>query len=171
MILLIDGRSGSGKTTLAAKIHGILGWPVIHLEDAYPGWPGLAAASKAVAGSIINPSLPPQERGFRRWDWYESQLAEWVPTPRDTSLIIEGCGAVTRENLAAARAVGDGEAWGVWVELDTATRYDRAMNRDSHFESHWDMWAKQEDRHIEEHNPRELACWTVTSPQPPSWRL
>lgn len=47
MILLIDGHSGSGKTTFAARVHGALGWPVIHLEDVYPGWDGLAAASEA----------------------------------------------------------------------------------------------------------------------------
>ena len=39
-------------------------------------------------------------------------------TERPRSLIIEGCGAVTAANLTAARAIGDGEAWGAWVELD-----------------------------------------------------
>lgn len=169
MIVLVDGRSGSGKTTLAARIHSILGWPVIHLEDVYPGWSGLAEASGAVASSIINPALLPEQRGFRRWDWYAGTYAEWVPTPRDSSLIIEGCGAVTRENLEAARAVGDGEAWGVWVELDTPTRFARAMGRDSHFESHWDMWARQEDWHLATNSPRELACWTIRGAQLPSW--
>ena len=169
MILLIDGRSGSGKTTFAARLHGVLGWPVVHLEDAYPGWTGLSAASDAVADSMLDPDAA----GFRRWDWFASEWAEWVDlsefvgapaesgTERPRSLIIEGCGAMTAANLAAARAIGDGEAWGVWVELDEATRYARAMARDPYFHGHWRMWAAQEGRHIARHDPRALADWTV----------
>ncbi|WP_295625068.1 hypothetical protein [uncultured Corynebacterium sp.] len=169
MILLIDGRSGSGKTTLAKKLHDVLGWRVVHLEDAYPGWSGLAAASDAVAETM----LAPETAGFRRWDWFTSDWAEWVDlsafaVPRDgssgsaaPSLIIEGCGAVTADNLAAARAIGDGQAWGVWVELDAPTRFARAMARDPYFHGHWRMWAEQEDAHIARHRPRDLADWTV----------
>nr|WP_120491288.1 hypothetical protein [Corynebacterium lactis] len=161
MILLIDGRAGSGKTTLAAKFGRVLGWPVIHLEDAYPGWDGLAAASDLVARSMLNPSLPAHQRGFRRWDWYAADFAEWVQTPRSPSLIIEGCGALTRDNLEAAASLGDGQAWGVWVETPDATRFDRAMARDGHFREYWDMWARQEDEHIAEHSPRCLADWVI----------
>ncbi|MFC3848715.1 hypothetical protein ACFORJ_00830 [Corynebacterium hansenii] len=161
MILLIDGRSGSGKTTFAEKLRGVLGWPVVHLEDAYPGWGGLAAASGAVAESMLDPDAA----GFRRWDWFASDWAEWVDLSGHMapgrSLIIEGCGALTAANLAAARAIGDGEAWGAWVELDEPTRFARAMARDPYFRGHWRMWAEQEDAHIARHDPRALADWTV----------
>ena len=40
--LLIDGPSGAGKTTLALQIGEALGIPVVHLDDFYPGWGGLA---------------------------------------------------------------------------------------------------------------------------------
>lgn len=165
MILLIDGHSGSGKTTFAARVHGALGWPVIHLEDVYPGWDGLAAASELVASSIINPALPAEKRGFQRWDWYASDYAEWVPTPACSSLIIEGCGALTAANLAAAKAIGDGQVWGVWVDLDAHTRYRRAMDRDDNFESHWRMWADQEDEFYATHRPQTLAHWWVDAAQ------
>lgn len=171
MILLIDGRSGSGKTTFSAKLHSILGWPVIHLEDVYPGWSGLQKASAEVAETILNPALPADKRGYRRWDWYASEFAEWVPTPLDSSLIVEGCGAVTEANLAAARAIGDGNAWGVWVELDTQTRFARAMARDDHFEEHWDMWAEQESQHMAKHNPQQLVDWTINVPEQLTWKL
>lgn len=62
MIILIDGPSGSGKTTLANRLGFILGWPVVHLDDFYPGWSGLAAGRDMVAGVIL-------ERRFQRWDW------------------------------------------------------------------------------------------------------
>lgn len=157
MILLVDGRSGSGKTTFAGKLRGVLGWPVLHIEDAYPGWDGLAAGSAAVAGQMLNPDL----LGFRRWDWHAYDWAERIPTPTNRSLIIEGCGALTEANLAAARALGDGEVWGVWLELDEGTRHARAMARDPEFDSHWGMWARQEDAHYSVHRPWELADWTV----------
>lgn len=166
MILLIDGRSGSGKTTYAAKLGAVLGWPVFHVEDAYPGWHGLSAGSATVGESMLDPG----RAGFRRWDWHAGDWAEWIDVPGarapggragGPSLIVEGCGALTSANLAAARSVGDGEAWGVWMELDAATRRRRAMDRDPAFASHWDMWAAQEDAHYAAHRPRELAEWVV----------
>lgn len=153
VIVLIDGRSGAGKTTLARRWSAALGWPVVHLEDVYPGWDGLAAASDAVATQLLNPAVA----SYRRWDWWAMAPAERVAVPLGRSLILEGCGALTSANLAAARALGD--AWGVWVELDAARRHARAMARDAHFGGHWRMWAEQEDAHIAEHDPRGVADW------------
>ena len=66
MILLIDGRSGSGKTTLARRFGRVGGWPIVHLEDVYPGWGGLAgslgdtgtADSQPVARTLATGLLP-----------------------------------------------------------------------------------------------------------------
>ncbi|WP_425278962.1 hypothetical protein [Corynebacterium bovis] len=52
--VLVDGRSGAGKTTLSGRIRGAV---VVHLDDLYPGWAGLAAA--------MSPAAP----GYRRWVW------------------------------------------------------------------------------------------------------
>jgi uridine kinase len=41
----LDGRSGSGKTWLADRLARPLDAPVIHLDDLYPGWDGLAQAA------------------------------------------------------------------------------------------------------------------------------
>lgn len=164
MILLLDGRSGSGKTTLSQRLHSLLGWPVIHLEDMYPGWTGLSAGAAMVASSVIDPSRAPDERGFLRWDWYASDFDTWVPTPgggEGCSLIIEGCGVLTEQNIAAARSVGDGEVWGVWLDLCAEERYRRAMDRDDSFAGYWTMWSQQEDAHYCEHRPWLLADWTI----------
>ncbi|MBV7295029.1 hypothetical protein KRX51_03740 [Corynebacterium sp. TAE3-ERU12] len=155
MIWLIDGRSGSGKTTFARRAHNTLGWPVVHIEDAYPGWSGLAEGSASVAEEMLNPRRP----GFRRWDWYADRFAEFVPTDPTQSMIIEGCGAVTAANIAAARRFGP--VWPIWVELDAETRYRRAMARDGNFGPFWHMWARQEDAHIGAHQPQQLAVWTL----------
>ena len=46
-VVTIDGYSGSGKSTLAAALARLLpGWQVLHLDDWYPGWDGLAAGTQ-----------------------------------------------------------------------------------------------------------------------------
>ncbi len=50
--ILIDGRSGSGKTELARAI--VDDWPgaqLVRLDEVYPGWHGLAAASSSCRAS------------------------------------------------------------------------------------------------------------------------
>ena len=45
-VVTIDGYSGSGKSTLAAALARLLpGWQVLHLDDWYPGWDGLATCA------------------------------------------------------------------------------------------------------------------------------
>src|SRR5690606_5198159 len=67
-VLLIDGRAGAGKTTLACAVAAA--WPaaaLVHLEDVYPGWDGLDAASAAVAEEILGPPS-----AHTSWDWTAS---------------------------------------------------------------------------------------------------
>ena len=46
-VVAIDGYSGSGKSTLAAALAFLLpGWQVLHLDDWYPGWDGLAVGAQ-----------------------------------------------------------------------------------------------------------------------------
>ena len=46
-VVTIDGYSGSGKSTLAAALVSLLpGWQILHLDDWYPGWDGLAGRAE-----------------------------------------------------------------------------------------------------------------------------
>ncbi len=137
MILLIDGRSGSGKSELAT----LLGLPVLRLDDVYPGWNGLAAASQQLPGII-------ETRRWQRFDWATGELAEWHELP-DT-VVIEGCGALTPTTRARADHA-------LWVELDAPERRRRALLREPSFAPHWHAWAVQEDAHIAANHPRDLA--------------
>ena len=153
-VVLIDGGAGSGKTTLAAALAEA--WPgplqAIGMDDFYPGWDGLAAASEAIAAQLLRPSEP----GYFRWDWTLSRVAGWVPIDPHRPLLIEGCGALTVRNRALADL-------GVWCELDEAERYRRAIARDGElFAVHWNQWEAQEAEHWQRHRPRELADLTVT---------
>ncbi|UOQ58018.1 hypothetical protein MUN78_04025 [Leucobacter allii] len=101
-VVILDGRSGSGKTSLAARIAERFradGRPaaVLHVEDLYPGWDGLALGSRAVSEALTTGV-------YRRYDWEARAFAERVPVPAGVPLIIEGCGALTAANLAAAVA-------------------------------------------------------------------
>ena len=150
-VVLVDGASGSGKTTLAARLADAWPSPItcVSLDSFYPGWGGLAEASALVASSVLAPDAP----GYRRWDWEEGRPAEWVALDPGASLIVEGCGALTRRNRALATA-------GIWVVAAPADRKARARARAGEvFAPHWEQWAEQERAHWRADRPRELADW------------
>ncbi len=156
-VLLIDGRSGSGKTVLAERIVAgaedpvFAGAQILHLDDLYPGWDGLAAGSRAVATAL-------SEGGYRRYIWEMVRFAEWVPLDPSLPLVVEGCGSVTRENLAAAKHWAErGTVRSVWLECAEEVRRRRALDRDGEmFAPHWDRWAEQELAHYAVEHPLEL---------------
>ncbi|MCK7642900.1 hypothetical protein JIM95_008315 [Corynebacterium sp. CCM 8835] len=139
--ILIGGRSGSGKTTLARAVAERTGHKVVHLDDFYPGWGGLAEGSRMVARDVLAPVDP----GYTRWDWGNDRPGGWVPLDPGEVLIVEGVGTLTPENLRAARRRGTCVT--VRVELDQETRRARALARDPEFGDWWEYWALSEERH------------------------
>ncbi|MBL3687449.1 hypothetical protein D3248_10880 [Leucobacter zeae] len=104
-VVVIDGRSGSGKTTLTDRLLMRMRLEarspqVLHVEDLYPGWEGLVEGSRAVVRALA-------QGGYHRYDWISGGFAEWVEITLDRPLVIEGCGALTADNLAAAHAWAD----------------------------------------------------------------
>ena len=112
-MLLIDGRSGSGKTELArAIVAGSPGAQLVRLDDLYPGWDGLDAGSQIAHDEILAAHHRPR---WRRWDWVTGRHAEWHDLDPDRPLVVEGCGALSRDNRALA-------SFGIWVALDVELR-------------------------------------------------
>lgn len=147
-VVLIDGGAGAGKSTLARQL--VDRWPtpgivqVVSLDDLYPGWGGLAAASAAVPDLI-------RGTGFRTWDWRRNAPGNRRSLNPAQPLIVEGCGAIT----AASRALA---GLAVWLELDEGSRRHRALARDgAEFAAHWDDWAAQEAAHWLADKPWDLA--------------
>lgn len=138
--LLIDGPSGAGKTTLALQIGDALGIPVVHLDDFYPGWGGLAEGARIVAENVLDPARP----GYWRWDWERGRRGEWVALDPGGDLIVEGVGAVTGASKAKARRRGVVDT--IRVVADPHLRKERALRRDPGYAEWWDMWAAQEAR-------------------------
>ncbi|MEL4358533.1 MULTISPECIES: cobalt ABC transporter [unclassified Luteococcus] len=151
--VLIDGGSGSGKTSFARRLQARWSqWsaePVqlVSLDDCYPGWQGLAEGSRMCATDILHPTSP----GYRRWDWERSQPANWVALDPALPLIVEGCGALSRESAPLAQLT-------VWLQLDQAERKRRALGRDGDgYAPWWEVWAAQEAEHWRRNQPWRLA--------------
>jgi uridine kinase len=154
-VILIDGGSGSGKSTLAAALAAALSAApsetqhaeLVHLEDIYPGWDGLDAASRHVTEFVLASENP----RWLDWNWTESRPGDWHDVDRTGALVIEGSGALSRANRELA-------TFAIWVDLDADTRKRRAIARDGQtYAPHWDRWAAQENAFAERERPWELA--------------
>lgn len=156
-LILVDGPSGAGKTQWAGSLQERLGCDLVSLDDIYPGWDGLDAGSH----HVFRCGILPWSRGVRgvvqRWDWDSSSPGGSIELDPQRSLIIEGCGAISR--LSAPLAT---ESY--WLDADGDVRRARALARDGDmFAPHWERWALQEQRFFTLHASRDLAhevIWT-----------
>jgi uridine kinase len=161
--IVIDGRSGGGKTTLARLLAER--WPrageppaLVALDSFYPGWDGLAEGTRLTREWLLVPHAAGADVRWRRFDWEARAFAEEHVVPAGRPLIVEGAGAFTPE----ARALVD---LAVWVDAPEASRRRRALERDGDaYAPHWQRWAAQERRHIEEHDPRGSADLVLDLP-------
>ncbi len=149
-VVLIDGRSGSGKTELATALSARIDAQLVRLDDVYPGWNGLEAASEMVSRDIL------VSHRWRRWDWATGAAAEWHKLDARRALVVEGSGALSRASRALATL-------GVWVELHEPTRKARALARDGEmYAPHWEAWAAQEQQFFDRERPDLLADVVVS---------
>ncbi len=147
----MDGPSGSGKTTLAGRLGAALDAPVLHLDDVYPGWDGLADAVPLLHAGVVAPLLAGRDAGYRRWDWERHEPAELVTVGRPPVLVVEGVGSGAR--VIAAHAV-----LLVWIEAPRDLRLRRGIARDGEaYRPHWDRWAIQEQLHFAAEDTRARA--------------
>jgi len=148
-ITIVDGRSGAGKTALAARLAEASGARVLHMDDLYAGWHGLATGSRLLERGILAPLAAGRRAVWRRWDW---EIGDWgaedSASPGEP-LIVEGCGSLTLESREhAARAI--------WLEAPEDVRRSRALARDGD-DSWWLLWREQEDAHVAANDPASLA--------------
>ena len=133
-VVTIDGYSGSGKSTLAAAIARLVSnWQVLHLDDWYPGWDGLAAGAD-IARRIAADLRGGRASSYEAWDWENGATGAMIPVPLAPT-IIEGCGAI--------EAVAD---LAVWIaDPGEDERRHRALARDGQtYAPHWQRWADQD---------------------------
>ena len=133
-VVTIDGYSGSGKSTLAAALARLVnGWQVLHLDDWYPGWDGLAAGAD-IARRIAADLRGGRASSYEAWDWGNGTTGATIRVPL-VPTIIEGCGAI--------EAVAD---LAVWIaDPGEDERRHRALARDGQtYAPHWQRWADQD---------------------------
>lgn len=154
-VVLIDGPSGAGKSSLADLL--LADWPddvaprLVRMDDLYPGWGGLDAASEAVGTDLLVPLRASGAGRWRRWDWAADAPAEWHTVDGEAPLIVEGCGTLARANAPLADLA-------LWLDADDALRKERALARDGlSFATHWDQWQHDFDRYLARERPRDNA--------------
>ena len=133
-VVTIDGYSGSGKSTLAAAIARLVSdWQVLHLDDWYPGWDGLAAGADT-ARRIAADLRAGRASSYEAWDWENGTTGATICVPLAPT-IIEGCGAIEAEADLAVWIADPGED----------ERRHRALARDGQtYAPHWQRWADQD---------------------------
>ena len=155
-VVAVDGPSGAGKTSFADGLADVTGADVLHLEDLYPGWHGLAATPPLVAG-LLDQIAVDGIGTAPRWDWAQNLPGPLLHVPPTRLLILDGVGsgaAMIRPHLSAL----------IWVDAPPGVRKERALARDGGtYAPFWDMWAAQEVEHFTAEGTRHRADLVVTT--------
>ncbi|MBD8607664.1 4-amino-4-deoxy-L-arabinose transferase [Aeromicrobium sp. CFBP 8757] len=153
-VVAVDGPSGSGKTSFVAGLADVTGADVLHLEDLYPGWHGLAATPDVVARVLASVAVGDTGTA-RRWDWAAGAPGSLLHVPPTRLLLLDGVGSgasVVRPFLSLL----------IWLEAPADVRKERALTRDGDtFAPFWDVWAEQEARHFAAEGTRGRADLVV----------
>jgi uridine kinase len=138
-VVAIDGPSGSGKTDFAAAL--LLRLPdaqVLHMDDLYPGWDGLAQAIRDLHEKILAPLSRVEQAAYRRWDWEHQRYGDWERLPATDLLLVEGVGSGANPGWQLESAL-------IWLEADRDERFRRGIERDGQsYLPQWQRWAAQE---------------------------
>lgn len=155
-VVAVDGPSGAGKTGFSDGLAEAAGADVLHLEDVYPGWGGLAATPPIIAG-VLEAIAVDGIGTAHRWDWDVAAPGPLLRVPPTSLLVLDGVGsgaAVIRPYLSLL----------IWVDAPADVRKERALARDGGtYAPYWDMWADQERDHFAREATRHHADLVVSN--------
>ena len=139
VVVAIDGPSGAGKTKLARELAPLLDARILHLDDIYRGWRGLADAPPVVVQDVLEPIARGEPGRTPRWEWGADVPGEDIVVEPGGLLILDGCGS-------GSRIIRPFLSYLIWLDGPTEVRRARAMVRDGEtYEKWWDIWAAQEN--------------------------
>ena len=167
-IILVDGRAASGKSLFAEELRNELfrqsdaAPTLIHMDDLYPGWEGLAAGSTYLVQSVLEPLSKAKPAVWQKWDWGSGRRGDqtepgngWREFAGGNVLIVEGCGSLSRQSRGLAQL-------SVWIEAPRDVRRARWEARDAgRFDDFWGIWQAQEDHFFETEKSSNLADWII----------
>lgn len=149
-LICVDGPAGSGKTTLATELATLTGAPVVHMDDLFEGWDGLARIA-AQLETILRPLSAGRPGIYKRWDWAGHAWAETVSVPVAPLLVVEGVGSGSRTYAHLTTVL-------VWVEVSYDLRMERGLERGGiGVTENWRQWAVDEQEHFTREQTRERA--------------
>jgi uridine kinase len=178
-VILIDGQAGAGKSTLANRLAVALGGSesagagtyrpdaplatsapvqIVHGDDLFEGWHGLATLDAVLLGQILEPLAAGEDGEFRMWDWVRNERTHAVSVPQRPYVVIEGVG------VAAPRA-RELAVLTVFLEAPWKTRLARGLARDHDAYDDavrlWEGWERDEqDKHAQT-RAREAADFVI----------
>ena len=168
-VVLIDGRAGSGKSTFARLLQDQVfqetkqSPKVIHMDDLYPGWEGLAQGSLYLVENILTPLKLTGKAQWQRWDWANDKRGGpdpgngWKQFDGENMIIVEGCGSVTAQSAELSDLT-------IWIEAERQTRKQRFEARDRGvFSNFWASWSSQEDEFFQDQHSEQLCQLTVNN--------
>lgn len=161
-LVCVDGPAGSGKSTLAGALAARLGdgCAVVHLDDLYEGWAGLAGVWDRVEAQVLAPLAAGRPARYRRYDWLAGAFAEWVDVPVPEVLVLEGCGS-------APRAVDGRAVLRAFVEAPDDVRLARGLARDGEaLRDRWLAWMREEAAEFAREDTRARADVVVDGTAP-----
>ncbi len=171
-LLCVDGPAASGKTTLAAAVRrrlrdtltapgrarGLSPVQVVHMDDVYVGWDGLAAGMATLAEGVVGPLREGRAGRYRRYDWHRDEPGPERVVPPSPVLLVEGVGA----GSTAVGGYGDVVTLLVWVATPSDVRQERWAARDgTAMAAHASAWRSQEREVLRRERTAERADLVV----------
>ncbi len=161
LVIAIDGRTGAGKTTFGRRIAGLVGEPVciLEVESFIEGWNGLSSGVQSIAQNIV---IPFKDKGCahaREWDWHRGR---WRGTSRIPAvgqarvLLLVGCGS-------SSAALAPHLDASLWIDCPEELRRARVRAREGDPGTWWDLWTRQENELLADHDSPARATWRVQS--------
>lgn len=143
-LVCVDGPAGSGKTTfadalVAAAEQRAMTTALVHMDDLYAGWGGLADAGRRVHDQVVAPLAAGSPAAYERYDWHEERFTDHVLVPAVELLVIEGVGSGDPAYAERVSVL-------VWVWAAAELRLERGLHRDgAAAEPHWRRWMADEE--------------------------
>jgi uridine kinase len=151
-LVCIDGPGGSGKSSLgkACVDEAGEGARLVHMDDLYDGWAGLATVGNQLA-ALLGPLASGEPGCYRRFDWHRARFAETVVVDPGPLLVLEGVGSGFRAHADLCTLL-------VWVSAPSDLRLTRGLDRDGvQLREQWLQWRRDEEIHFAQDRTEERA--------------